>query len=217
MKNKDKRIKATKSMKEKQYKDKGGIEQGRLQVLEGSITVEASFIIPLVVFLMFSLIYLSFYLHDLCKIQGIINQVSHRAAFMVKHESDIASGEIAYEEISKRGVFYFLLGNTEKDKEQIREYLRSKLSKGLFIVKIKHMEIQLTKSKLAVDIDVSPSVSLKGFPDFFTFLKDRTLKQEYRIHDPAETLRRTEVILDTGSKIKGVDDLKKKLDEFLHK
>lgn len=205
------------SWKDRLFRYKGGIKQQGLPTLGGSITIEAAFIIPLVVFLMFSLIYLSFYLHDLCKIQDIINQVSHRAALMVKHDTDIASGEIAYEEINQRGVFYFLLGHTEDDEAQIRDYLRSKLSKGLFIVKIKQVEIKLTKRKLVVEIDASPSVSIKGFPEFFSFLRDRTLKQEYRIHNPAETLRKAEVILDTGSKLKGIDALKEKLDSFLHR
>jgi hypothetical protein len=40
---------------------------------------------------------------------------------------------------------------------------------------------------------------------------------EYPIHDPAETIRVCDVILDTASQIKGVDELKNKIEGFFHK
>ena len=178
----------------------------------GSITVEAAFVMPLVIFTMIALILLGFYLHDVCKVQGIVDKTLHKAALCVKHEADITSGKIAYERINRRGVFYLVFGNTEQEKEEIQEYLVKELSEGLFISQIDAVKVGAGKSKLTITLDMETDITLPFFLTLFQKFRNTEIKGEYPVHDPAETIRRTEVILDTGSSIKGVDELKEKLE-----
>lgn len=179
---------------------------------KGSITVEAAFIMPIVIFTIFALLYLSFYLHDLCRIQGTLDKTLHKAALSIKHVTDFTMDEILYEEISDRGVFYILFGSTKEDENQIQNYLGQELAKGLFISKINRVVVDVSKTRIKLSIEAETKVSLPEIKYIFDSLSNRIIKGEYPVHDPAESIRRAEVVLDTGSKIKGVEELKEKLE-----
>jgi len=179
---------------------------------KGSITVEAAFVMPIVIFTIFALIYLAFYLHDMCRIQGIVDMTLHKVGITVKHEANIVTGDISYEDISERGVFYLILGNTEEEENQIQQYLQQGLSKGLFLTKISSVYVDLGKFKLTAKVEAETKVSLPGVKYLFDPLFSRKITGEYPVHNPVESIRRAEVILDTGSKIKGMEELKDKLE-----
>jgi hypothetical protein len=158
--------------------------------------------------------YLSFYLHDMCRIQGIVDMTLHKAGLALKHEADIRTGEVAYEEINDRGVFYLIVGSTEEEERQIQNYLKQELSGGLFLAQITSIQVDAGKFKLWVSIDAKTVVSLPAIKSLFDQFSHTEIAGEYPIHNPAETIRRCEVILDTASKIKGVDELKEKIEKF---
>ena len=181
---------------------------------KGSITVEAAFVMPIVIFTIIALILLSFYLHDTCRVQGIVDKTLNKAGMCVKHEADFASGDIFYERMNDRGVFYLLFGSTEKEKEQMEEYLVKELSEGLFLSHIKAITVDVEKTKIILAVDMDTNITLPFFTSLFQQNKYTQIKGEYPVHDPAEKIRRTEVILDTGSSIKGVDKLKEKFEKI---
>jgi hypothetical protein len=181
---------------------------------KGNITVEAAFVIPIVIFTLFALIYLAFFLHDMCRIQGIVDKTIHKVGITAKHEANLVTGEISYEDISERGVFYLILGNTEEEENQIQQYLQQGLSKGLFLTKISSVYVDLGKFKLTAAVEAETKVSLPGVKYLFDPLSHRKIIAEYPVHDPVESIRRAEVILDTGSKIKGMEELKEKLEDI---
>lgn len=185
------------------------------KTFKGSITVEAAFVMPIVILSIFALIYLSFYLHDNCLIQGTMDLTLHKAGMTVKHEADISTGEVSYERISDRGVFYLLFGETEQEEKLIQTYLEQELSKGLFITKIYGIKVSVTKAKIKISIETNTKVSLPGLSYLFDPFADRAFVGEYTIHNPTETIRGMEVILETGSSIKGVDKLKEIVEGML--
>lgn len=181
----------------------------------GSITVEASFVMPIVILTIFALIYLSFYLHDINRIQGAVDLTIHKAGFTVKHSSEIETGKVLYDDINNRGVFYLLFGNNTDAEKQIHSILEQKLSKGLFLVKIKNISVEVYKARVEVSIKTATEVNLPVFSYLFQALSDKELKGEYPVHNPAEAIRYTEVILDTGSEINGMKELKEMLENLL--
>lgn len=179
-----------------------------------SITVEAAYVMPIVIFTIFAIIYLAFYLHDNCRIQGIMDLTLNKAGMNVKHEGNIATGEVAYEKINDRSVFYLIFGNTQDEETQIQNILKQELSKGLFLAKVHDIQVKDDKFKIKVTIEADTKVSLPGISNLFIKLSEIKMTGEYPVHNPAETIRRIEVILDTGSRIKGVDKLKEKLEKI---
>lgn len=180
----------------------------------GSITVEAAFVLPIVILTVFALIYLTFYLHDICRIQALTDMTLHKAGITVKHEADIATGEVAYDSINDRGVFYILFGNSEKEEEQIQSYLMQQLKDGLFLTRISGVSVKADKFKIKISVKTVTEVSLPGIRWLFEPFSNTIVAGEYSVHNPAEAIRCTEVILETGSSIKGVDKIKEKLEAF---
>lgn len=180
----------------------------------GSITVEAAFVMPIVIITVFALIYLAFYLHDICKIQAVTDIIIHKAGITVKHDADIVTGDVDYEHINDRGVFYILLGSTDADEKQIKDYLIQKLSKGLFLVEVGNINVDVGKFKISASVQADATVTLPGVQNLFQVFSKTVIAEEYPVHNPAETIRLIEVVLDTGSSIKGVDEAKEKLEKF---
>jgi len=181
----------------------------------GIITVEAALIMPLIVFILFALIYLSFYLHDRCKVQGVIDQTLHKAGLTVKHEADFSTGEVFYEEINNRGVFYLPFADTGTEEDNIRNYLQTKLKSGLFLARIIDLQVDVGKYNITISVEAEIPISLLGVTDIWKPNNRMIVEGKSQIHNPAETIRFCEVILDTGTKVKGVEALKEKLVNIL--
>ncbi len=180
-----------------------------------SITVEAAFIMPIIILTIFALIYLAFYLHDKSRIQGVIDLTLHKASMTLKHEADLSNGQVKYESIRDRGVLFLLLGDLQDEEEQLEDYVKKELSNGLFYAQIKTVDAKINKFKLTISVGMDMDINLPGINNLFQSLSGSIIKEEQAIHNPAESIRLMEVVLETGSDIKGVDQLKEKLNKFL--
>jgi hypothetical protein len=183
--------------------------------VRGSVTVEAALVMPLVVFIIFALLYLAFFLHDKSRIQSVVDKSLHKAALTVKHEADISSGTVYYEDINDRGVFYLPFGSTEEEKYKIWDYVSRELQSGLLTAIITNIKVNVGKFNIQITVEADMPVSLPGIRQFLKTLSKIKVAESSQIHNPAEQIRVSEVILDTGLKIKGAEALKKKLDKAL--
>jgi hypothetical protein len=138
----------------------------------------------------------------------------HKAGIAVKHEADITTGKTSYKNINDRGIFYLFFGSTAEEENQVKNYLQRKLSSGLFITKIGKLNAEVGKQTITISVEAETQVSLPGIKYLFMPLSKKVVQGDYPIHNPAETIRCTEVILETGSKIKGVDQLKEKVEKI---
>lgn len=184
-------------------------------IKQASITVEAAFVMPIVIFTIVALIYLAFYLHDYCRIQGTLDNTLLKASFHMKHEADFTTGEVTYEEINDRGVFYLILGSTTEDKSRLTTYLQDKLKNSLFLLKITSIDADVGKLSSTVSIEASSHIVLPYFQKLFGRYSHVRIVNSASMHNPAETVRCAEVVLDTGSNIKGIEQLMEKMEDFL--
>lgn len=184
--------------------------------VRGSLTVEAALILPMIFYLLFSLFYLTFYLYDMNRVHGYLDKILYRTSMLVKHESDITSGKIQYTKINQRGVFYVLTGNTEMLEEDIRKYIAEELSDGLFMMRVTDIQAKVEKDKIEAKIEIKTKMPMKGILTFFQPKQRKVIEEKYTIHDPADTIRMSEVILDTGSQVKGMEELRNLVEKVFH-
>ncbi len=181
--------------------------------IKGSLTVEAALLLPMIVFLICSLIVLAFYLHDRNRMEGLLDEVLMKGALATKHEADVRTGRVEYENIRKRGVLYLLIGDTKQQEQELQEYLRELSDQGFFLTEITDIRVEVSKLKMKITLEGIFEVPLRGILEFFRPDRRMRMAAERRIHDPAEFIRVSEVVLDTGSKIKSIDELKKKMEK----
>lgn len=183
--------------------------------VQGSITVEASFVLPLVILIIFALIYLSFCLYDICKIQGVVDGTLHKSGLTYKHEASLETGEIRYEAVNSRGVFYALTGDTDQLEKAMNYHILSQLSGGLLLFRVSDVNSEVGKLSLSASVRSKATITLPVFGKLFDHYLIRETTGSYPIHNPAETLRICETVLQTGSEIKGMDQLKNSLQKLL--
>lgn len=170
---------------------------------------------PIVVLTVFAILYLSFYLHDLSRIRGMVNGTLHKAGLILKHKAEMETGEIDYEYIRKQGIFDLQQKNRRESEQSIQEYLEQKLSKGLFIARVDNIKAVVESRRLTISVETKVHLSIPWIRKWMA--SSLVIHGEYPIHDPAETIRVCEVILDTASMIKGMDELKSKIEGFFSK
>ena len=177
-------------------------------------TIEAVLVMPIVLFTIVFVIYLSFYLYDYCRIQAITDLLLHRAALNLKHEADIAEGDIFYDEIGRQGVFYQAFGISESKLNHMESFLADKLSKGLLATEVTDINVSANMLKVSVCVEGKFLIPIKGVAEML--FKERTVKveAERELHNPANTVRMSEVVLDLGSKIKDLSEIKENLESL---
>jgi TadE-like protein. len=183
--------------------------------INASLTVEAAFVMPIVFFTIIALMYLAFYLHDRNRMQTVADLSMQKAGLTLKHNADIVTGRVGYQKIGERGVFYLISHSSKNAEEQIKKYLVNQLSSGLFLLKPEEIEVECNQRKVSAKIVAKSEVPLPIFHGLFQQYSKTMIAGDFSIHNPTETIRCMEVILDTGSNIKGIDKLKNSLEKYI--
>ncbi len=182
--------------------------------IQASFTLEAVFIMPIVLFIIVFILYLSFYLHDICKIQGLTDLVRHKAALNFKREADVNTGKMNYDGINK-GIFGRLLEGTETKETDVENHLYRMLSKGLFITRVTDVHVSKDTFHIAIRVEGTTRIPIKAIQQLFSSGRTLAVEAKAPYHNPAETVRMSEVILDTGEEIKGFDKLKESIGKLI--
>ncbi|NLY48894.1 MAG: pilus assembly protein [Clostridiales bacterium] len=177
-------------------------------------TVEAAVVMPVVLYTVVFIIYLSFYLYDYCRLKSIADMVLHKASMNLKYGADIGSGRVDYGEINS-GLLTQIFENYDAEEGAIENYLMKLLSDGFMASRIINIQADKDFSKLTVRVEAEFMFPLKGLQ--WMIAGDNKLVVEAGIsnHHPAEVVRMSEVILDTGSKLKGCETLKECLKRLI--
>lgn len=183
----------------------------------GSITVEASYLLPIVIFTIFSFLYLAFFLHDRGILQGITDEAVHKATIMFKQEVSLQTGEIRYERIGDRDIFYGVLGDRLKEEKDLNQYLSEKFKGKLLLYRISSIDTAVTNKNITVKVEAKAKVEFPFLRRLMNPFQSIAIVEEGRLHNPAEMVRLSEVILDTGSNIKGFEELRESLEKLIKK
>jgi hypothetical protein len=183
--------------------------------IQGSFTIEALLLMPIILFTIFFVLYLSFYFYDYCRVQAVADQFIHKLSINLKHESDIRTGKISYESIARQGVFYHAAGNLNNKKNEIKNYLVNKLSKGLLITKITDIQVSANISEIYIKIEGKLQVPIRAISRIISKKEAFVIEAKGSFHYPAGTVRISEIVLDLGKKIKNIDELKEKIELLL--
>ena len=94
---------------------------------KGSFTVEAAFIMPLLLVVLFGVLRGGFLLHDESVLEAAVLEVLEKGEMALKHIGDMETGRPDYEQI--------LTENKELERKRVQEELLQKEIKQLFLIK----------------------------------------------------------------------------------
>ncbi len=144
----------------------------------------------------------------------MVDETIHKAGLYLKYETDLTSDEIDYRILTDMGLFELRTGERSEKEQKIRTYLQQILAHGLFLIKITDVYVEISMTELVLSVRTESRIGIPWIKRFFQKYSNRIISGEYPIHNPAQTIRICEVILNTASKAKGVDELKNKIEKF---
>lgn len=141
--------------------DKGGAIKGNYKHLHrGSITVEISMIFPIVMFVIFSIIYAGMYLHDSLAIQQAINEIVLECNTAAKYPMESDGEHISYSHINDRGIFFFIDSDYSNENNVYSRRLIDALENNLLITKVTQPKVDITCTRISVSIECNVKIPI---------------------------------------------------------
>lgn len=185
------------------------------KTIQGSYTVEAAFVMPIVILIIAALIYMAMYLHDKCSIKSVIDSTIVPSVLIVKHETESEFGSTDYERIDDRGIFFPVIGNCDKEKDKIKNFIQKKMEKGLFIAEIENIQVEANQSDILIRVSVKMKIALLAIIPFFN--RDETflvISGKGHVHYPAEFVRKLDAVNGILSNIEGYEKVMQKMQKL---
>lgn len=150
---------------------------------KGSYTVEAAFVLPVVLMVIFALTYLGFSLHDEACIKGIVETGLREAAEHTRHICmDGENGhEIMYKNINKK------LENKEIE-GQAERFLKENLTKNLFITRVEAVKASVGLMYIKASYNQISKISPADIFRYFRIRKKQRA-ESIIIYNPMKTVR----------------------------
>ncbi|MCT4596426.1 MAG: pilus assembly protein [Vallitalea sp.] len=133
--------------------------------LIGSLTVEASLIFPIVLFVVISLLYIGIYLHDVTCMKAIVNEATQRYELAYSNKIDINTGEVlSNNKRLSRGLYWRFSNYNDHDK-YVKEFIRNKIKDNLIM-----KDDNIIISTKIIHNNIMKSVNITVEKDFTTFI-----------------------------------------------
>ena len=180
-----------------------------------NITVEAAFVLPVIIYTIFALIYFAFYLHDISRIESTVNEWVYKAALSIKHPVDLGNAEIRYEDINSRGIFYYLKGQLDIETEALSTLLQEELSGGLFIVEVKEINTEISPFTVSAKVKTILKISLNPVDNLLVKYSVKSIGTTQSVHNPSEFIRICNLITENTDIANSINKLTERLNSLL--
>lgn len=179
----------------------------------GMITLEMMFIFPVVFFLVMTLCYLTFYLCDYVRLQGLVANITEEQVICIKDKESLFT-EANYKKRRERGVTYFL-NNLSLEKNTLVSTIKNMAEKETLFGKVESVTASLSHTKVEIQLNMAIST---GIPKVYEYLGGTPYRYQLNtsvpIHNPTEFTRAYTALQDTMESAKGFKKIKEKIDEI---
>ncbi|MCR4801959.1 MAG: pilus assembly protein [Lachnospiraceae bacterium] len=132
----------------------------------GSITVEMTFIFPIVFFVLIAILYFSFYMMDKAKTQAKIDECALEQAICMKQGIELEQ-DINKRDFSNHELFKFWTSN-DKQEKALKKYTEKKLETALYIGKVVGVTVNITKTEIKISAKIKMNIALSNVKEYFT-------------------------------------------------
>ena len=127
---------------------------------KGSITVEISMIFPIVMYVIFSIIYAGMYLHDYLVINQTINEIVLECNTAAKYPMESDGEHISYSHINDRGIFFFIDSDFSDENDVYSKRLINALEKQLLITKVTQPKVDIKCTQITVSVECNVKIPI---------------------------------------------------------
>lgn len=182
--------------------------------VRGSFTLEAAFVMPVVVFVVLALFFLGYSLYDQCVWEERLEDGYLLANRWGLHPMEFDTGKPYWERINERGLFFRFLGGMEEGGDLFNNYTAGG-NKNVFITEGKTAEAQLGTGGLTFKLEFERKIP--GILKSFSSNAPRRAEGKIRLHHPAELVREYAALDELVEGTKGLSELKEGIGRLLNK
>lgn len=182
--------------------------------LSGSMTVEASFLFPIIIFCILTIMYFTLYQFDMVTMYSTMSEVALKENHTIRQPSNLETGEIYFEDIIRKDLKGALMEDSTI-KEEVSDYLSNLLSDKLFIYEVDRVKVSCNSSEIIVKVQMStkfcPPFGINYLSDFMSVNAQIVLP----IHNPTEFVRVSDTALEVVTNIKGFEKIKSSIGKLV--
>lgn len=121
----------------------------------GYFTVEASFIVPIVLFSTLGTLLIGLYMYDLSAAKNFLNQEVARVTDTIKTEGKNDTGQFQPKELIHRSLKYLVRSSYPKKAAEAKKSLKNKLQTQLIVSKITELSIVAGQTQIVGKVSIS--------------------------------------------------------------
>lgn len=182
--------------------------------IPGSYTVEAAFLMPILLFIVLGILCFARYQYEVCKFQGIINEATIQYSNMLSQHYDLENNRIVYEDIINENIFEFFGSIPNGKKEAFEAYLNGSFPKETQMVTIQKVDVTATRKDIHIKIiyEVNLPIPMAGL---FIQDKKRIIESHGKVYESSDYVRVVSVILQEVKKTNIYDGVKDSISKWL--
>ncbi|MFP4697753.1 MAG: TadE family protein [Eubacteriales bacterium] len=204
----------------------------RQKCSQGSFTVEASLIMPIVIFVIISLIYMGFYMHDVAYLQSVANNASMKSAKAMAYKNrEIDEGNIVYSDIDDRVNIYWRFSNKSyrEIESSVKAYIVEKIGSKCFGVPmnkdsaLSNINIKLIKERvmnkyITIQLESNFQTPFDFIPRLLNGGEELkiTVKSKSVMPDASEFIRNTTLIDQISDDVKVLREAKNIYEKYVN-
>lgn len=175
--------------------------------LLGSFTVEATFIVPMTIFIILALLFAAIYLYDMAVIQSQTDRVTFQASTIKRQPCDVITGEIDYYAIKDKGILYSFSEGEETEQLYIETESKRQMNEKKLFMQILSTQALLEQKESKLQIQTESNYHYMPVLQLFNpeLVTKESCTENYT---PTEFVRAANVAINTASEIKGADKIK---------
>lgn len=162
---------------------------------KGMMTVEASFLLPLIFFILVLILYFFIFCYENGLASGILLEEIGKAGNVVKTEGNIDTGEYQIDSLNQRNLTELFQHDSEKIVKQCCSNIREKLSRRSLFGTNKEVRVEIKREEISGTIRADIKIPIIGAVEtggFSLFRVEQKVTKTIRI--PAEQIRRWQQI-----------------------
>lgn len=130
----------------------------------GSMTVEAVFVFPIIIFVLIAILYMSHYMADKCKGQSIIDLYAQEQALCLKGQYPLGTSQ-NYTKILEKGV-YFYLSSLTKEETELDKQVREQLAESLLMGEVSSVAAKVSYNSIIITAKIKLTIGISRVKEF---------------------------------------------------
>lgn len=156
--------------------------------LKASITVEAAYIVPIILGIIFAVIIASFYFYDAVTAKAVLDKNVVRLKNVLIHPLEEEGYYYNYSAINERFLYSFSEDYRQQE-DMGREQIKKELEASLMLLHIQNIDMRIKKKELTASIELYYGMALPGVCYLPFFRRVRKVSADISIYNQADFAR----------------------------